>query len=47
MFVLIIERLTDEIRQKAPWLILFADDIILCGENRVVVEDRLEEWREA
>ena len=42
---MVMDRLTDEVRQEAPWTMLFADDIVLCAESRVKVEQRLEDWR--
>ena len=47
MFVVIIDRLTDEVRRYPPWTILFADDIVICQETREEVERRLECWRYA
>ena len=38
-------RLTDEVRDEAPWCMMFADDIVICHENREQVEESLERWR--
>ncbi|XP_066988299.1 uncharacterized protein [Macrobrachium rosenbergii] len=35
------------IRDKSPWYMLFADDIVLCSTNRGVVESKLEQWGKA
>ena len=34
LFVVIMDRLTDEIRRELPWTMLFADDIVICEETR-------------
>ena len=39
------DRLTDEVRSKPPWTMLFADDMVICKETREEVERRLECWR--
>ena len=41
------DRLTDEIRRKQAWTMLFADDVVICEETRKKVERRLESWRYA
>ena len=41
------DRLTDEVRREPPWMMLFADDIVICEETREKVERRLEFWRYA
>ena len=40
-------KLTDEVRREPPWMMLFADDIVICKETRENVEQRLECWRYA
>ena len=45
LFAAIMDRLTDEVRREPPWTILFADDIVICGETREEVEP--ECWRYA
>ena len=47
LFVVIIDRLTDEVRREPPWTMLFADDIVICEETREEVERRLESWNYA
>ena len=47
LFAVIMDRLTDEVRRKSPWTMLFADDIVICKETRKEVERRLECWRYA
>ena len=41
------DRLTDELRRESPWMMLFADDIMICKETKKEVEWRLECWRYA
>ena len=42
LFVVIMDRITDEVRTEPPWTMLFADDIVICEETREKVEQRLE-----
>ncbi|KAF7690015.1 hypothetical protein HF521_011819 [Silurus meridionalis] len=44
---LVMDRLTDEVRQASPWTMMFADDIVICGESSEQVEKSLERWRYA
>ena len=37
----------DEVRREPPWMMLFADDIVICKETREKVKARLESWRYA
>ena len=45
LFAMIMDKLTDKVRRKTSWRMLFADDIVICKENRQEVEQRLECWR--
>ncbi|KAJ8333822.1 hypothetical protein SKAU_G00411410 [Synaphobranchus kaupii] len=47
LFAMVMDRLTDEVRQESPWTMMFADDIVICSESREQVEDSLEKWRYA
>ena len=47
LFVVIMDRLTENIRKDAPWDMLFADDIVLCRQNHRELEEDLEIWRNA
>ena len=47
LFAVIMDRLTDEVRRKPLWTMLFADDIVICKGTREDVERRLESWRYA
>ena len=39
--------MTDDIREEAPWTMMFADDIVICSERKEQVEEKLESWRYA
>ena len=45
LFAVIMYRLMDEVRREPPWMMLFADDIVICEETKEEVEQRLECWR--
>ena len=45
LFDVIMDRLTDKVRRKPSWTMLFADDIMICKKPREEVEQRLECWR--
>ena len=47
LFAVLMDRLTDGVRQDSPWNMMFADDIVICGETREEVEASLERWRYA
>ena len=47
LFAMMMDRMTDEIREEAPWTMMFADDIVLCSESKEQVEEKLESWRYA
>ena len=42
LFVVIMDRLTDEEKRELPWTMLFVDNIVICKETREEVERRLE-----
>ncbi|KAI5102802.1 polycomb group RING finger protein 5-A [Silurus meridionalis] len=47
LFAVVMDRLTDEVRQKSPWTMMFVVDIVICGESREQVDKSLERWRYA
>ena len=44
---MVMDRLTDEIRQESPWTMMFGDDIVICSESREQAEASRERWRYA
>ena len=44
LFAMVMDRMTDEIREEAPWTMMFADDIVVCCESKEHVEEKLESW---
>ena len=44
LFAMVMDRMTDEIREEAPWTMMFADDIVFCSESKKQVEEKLESW---
>ncbi|RZB91510.1 Carbon catabolite repressor protein 4-like 2 isoform B [Glycine soja] len=47
LFTLILDVLTEQIQEIASRCMLFADDIVLLGESREELNERLETWRRA
>ena len=44
LFAMMMDRMTDEIREEAPWTMMFADDSVICSESKKQVEEKLESW---
>ena len=42
LFAMVMDRMTDETREEAPWTVMFADDIVICSESKAHIEDKLE-----
>ena len=42
LFLMVVDRMTDEIREEVPWTTMFADDIVICSESKEQVEEKLE-----
>ena len=38
LFAMVVDRMTDGIREEAPWTMVFADDIVICSESKEQVE---------
>ena len=47
LFAMVMDRMTDGIREEAPWTMMFADDIVICSESKEWLEQKLESWRYA
>ena len=47
LFSMVMDRLTDEIKQEAPWTMMFADDILIGSESKEQLEEKLKSWRYA
>ncbi|KAK3550593.1 hypothetical protein QTP70_000682 [Hemibagrus guttatus] len=45
LFAIVMDQLSEEVRQESPWTMMFADDIVICSESREHVEENLERWR--
>ncbi|XP_047986968.1 uncharacterized protein LOC125226841 [Leguminivora glycinivorella] len=40
------DTLTSDMQEEAPWCMLFADDIVLVGEEGLEVQGRLAKWQQ-
>ena len=47
LFLILMDVLTERVRKEAPKSMLFADDIVLCGDKDVDMTEYLESWRKA
>ncbi|KAK3520715.1 hypothetical protein QTP70_030597 [Hemibagrus guttatus] len=45
LFAMVMDQLSEEVRQESPWTMMFADDLVICSESREQVEESLERWR--
>ncbi|KAK3518842.1 hypothetical protein QTP70_014991, partial [Hemibagrus guttatus] len=45
LFAIVMDQLSEEVRQESPWTMMFAEDIVICSESREQVEVNLERWR--
>ncbi|KAK3525805.1 hypothetical protein QTP70_009059 [Hemibagrus guttatus] len=45
LFAMVMDQLSEEVRQESPWTMMFADDIVICSESREQVDENLERWR--
>ncbi|KAK3540545.1 hypothetical protein QTP70_034294 [Hemibagrus guttatus] len=34
LFAMVLDQLSEEVRQESPWTMMFADDIVICIESR-------------
>ena len=47
LFAMVMDMMTDEIREECPCTMIFADDIVTCSECKEQVEENLGSWRYA
>ena len=47
LFNIVFDVLTRRVRQDVPWSMMYADDVVLCGDTSEEVKRLLEEWRVA
>jgi len=47
LFTIMMDTITEELREKPPWSMLYADEVVLCAESKAGVEEKLELWRRA
>ncbi|MCI4382152.1 hypothetical protein PGIGA_G00260540 [Pangasianodon gigas] len=45
LFTMVMDQLSEEVRQESPRTMMNADDIVICSESREQVEENLERWR--
>ena len=45
LFAVVVDRMTDAIREEAPWTMMFADDIVICSGSKERIEEKLDNWR--
>ncbi|KAK3515375.1 hypothetical protein QTP70_018733, partial [Hemibagrus guttatus] len=45
LFAMVMDQLSEEVRQESHWTMMFADDLVFCSESREQVEEYLERWR--
>ncbi|KAK3559987.1 hypothetical protein QTP86_033672, partial [Hemibagrus guttatus] len=43
LFAIVMDQLSEEVRQESPWTMMF-DNIVICSESREQVEENLERW---
>ena len=47
LFAMVMDSVTDEVREEAPWTMMFSEDIVICSESKEQVEEKLGSWRYA
>ena len=45
LFYSVMDVLIQDVREKLPWCLLYADEIVLVAESREDLETKLERWR--
>ncbi|KAK3519772.1 hypothetical protein QTP70_004293 [Hemibagrus guttatus] len=43
LFAMVMDQLSEEVKQESPWTMMFADDIVICSESREQVEENISE----
>ena len=46
LFIIILDVLASEIDRELPWVMLFADDLVLCETSKAAVEREYDIWRD-
>ena len=46
LFILIMDVIHAEVGKEPPWVMLFADDLVICERSRAEVALQLERWRD-
>ena len=47
LFLLLMDVLAEDVRKDVPGAMMFADDIVLCGDDETGTTEYLETWRKA
>ena len=47
LFAIMIDSLTENIRKKPPWQMMFAYYVVLCAREKDELDLELEQWRES
>ncbi|MCJ8736312.1 hypothetical protein PDJAM_G00258120 [Pangasius djambal] len=45
LFAMVMDQLSEEVRQESPCTMMFENDIVICSESREQVEENLERWK--
>ncbi|KAK3541679.1 hypothetical protein QTP86_000572 [Hemibagrus guttatus] len=45
LFAIVMDQLSEEVRQESPWTMMFADDIVICSESSEQMQENQERWR--
>ena len=46
LFILMMDVLHVNIGKEPPWVMLFADDLVICEHSRAEIDLQTERWRE-
>ena len=47
LFAIVMDVLTEHIRRRSPWNMMYADDVVLLNDSKEEAERELECWRKA